>query len=130
MPTLLDAVDLEHPGRMDGHSLLPLLGGDRGWRDYVHGECSDVPTLGSGQQYITDNRYKYIWYPGKGNEQLFDLNSDPCELHDIVHAVESGGELERLRSILVSELQGRPEGFVRKGRLVRLDGPTAPCLPQ
>jgi hypothetical protein len=33
------------------------------------------------------------------------------------------------RSRLISELEGRPEGFVVNGKLVKLDGPTPSFLP-
>ncbi len=130
MPTLLDAAGVEGPEGMDGRSLIPLLRGQSQWRDYVHGECSEVPTAGTGQQYITDERWKYIWYPGTGQEQLFDLRSDVEELHDLASNPAYNEELKRLRSILVKELEGRPEGFVQDSQLQCLGGPTQPFLEE
>ncbi len=131
MPTLLDAAGAPAPEGMDGQSILPLLRGETGcrWRNHVHGECADVPTLGSGQQYITDQRWKYIWYPGLGSEQLFDLKADPRELHDLARDAQCRSELERLRGVLISEIENRPEGFVKDGRLAQLEGSTPLCLP-
>jgi arylsulfatase A-like enzyme len=129
MPTLLDAAGVDAPDDMDGRSLLPMLRGESGWREHLHGECAAVPTVGSGQQYITDDRWKYIWYPGTAQEQLFDLKNDPQELHDLAGDEDYADELSRLRSILIDEIKDRPEGFVQDGELVQLDGPTSPFLP-
>jgi len=129
MPTLLEAAGADAPEGMDGRSLLPLLRGEGGWRDYVHGECSSVPTLNSGQQYLTDGRRKYVWLPGRGQEQFFDLEQDPREMHDLAADPSRAEEVALWRSRLTEELKGRPEGFVVDGRLVKLDGPTPPYLP-
>lgn len=51
-----------------------------------------------------------------GHEQLFDLEADPQELHDL--AEEEPDVLARHRELLARELAGREEGFVEDGRLV------------
>ncbi len=129
MPTLLEAAGAPAPEGVDGRSLLPLLRGEGGWRDYVHGECSAVPTLNSGQQYVTDGRRKYVWLPGCGQEQFFDLEADPRELHDLAADPTRADEIALWRGRLVAELEGRPEGFVVDGKLAKLGGQTPPHLP-
>ena len=37
-------------------------------------------------QWLTDGRWKYVWFSGDGREQLFDLQSDPQERHDLADA--------------------------------------------
>jgi arylsulfatase len=129
MPTLLDAVGVDAPGSCDGQSLLPLLRGAPLEREYVHGECSEVPTADSGMQYLTDGHRKYIWWPGAGREQFFDLDSDPTEMNDLVGDPACASEIVRWRSRLVRELSGRPEGFTDGRELIVLNGPTAPVVP-
>ncbi len=130
MPTLLDAADADIPDTVEGRSLLPLLRAeDDGWREYLHGECAEVPSLNSGQQYLTDGRHKYIWYPGTAREQLFDLENDPKEMEDLADDPGMRGEIEKWRERLVDELGGRNEGFVKDGKLQRLGGPTPFALP-
>jgi hypothetical protein len=85
--------------------------------------------MGSGQHYITDDRFKYIWYPGIAEEQLFDLKADPMEIHNMAGEPEYVDDLARLRRLLVQELEGRPEGFVRDGELVQTEGDAPFCLP-
>lgn len=129
MPTILDAAGVALPDTIQGRSLLPLLRGQTRWREYVHGECAAVPTLNSGQQYLTDGRRKYCWFPGQGRELYFDLEDDPSEMHDLAGQAGYADEVAEWRRILVGELEGRPEGFVRGGDLQKLDGTTPPFLP-
>lgn len=130
MPTLLDAAGVPVPESVDGRSVMPLVRGESSdWREYIHGECADVPTLNSGMQYMTDGRRKYIWFPGLGREQYFDLESDPCELHDLTGRSEYAAEIAVWRGRLVNELAGRPEGFTNGAKLLPLGNRTPPCLP-
>jgi len=129
MPTLLDAADAPIPETVEGRSMLSLIRGDSDWREYVHGECSSVPTLDSGMQYLTDGRRKYIWLPGPGVEQYFDLENDPNELRDLANEPGSAEEIAYWRGLLVRELEGRPEGFTDGRELKRLGKATAPCMP-
>ena len=129
MPTLLEAAGAAVPGTVEGRSLLPLIRGETDWRPYLHGECSPVPTLNSGQQYVTDGKVKYIWYPGLGQEQFFDLADDPHEMVDLSADPARADEVAHWRSILIRELADRPEGFTDGKTLLKLDGPTPPFLP-
>jgi arylsulfatase len=130
MPTILDAVGVEIPESVDGKSVIPLLRGDRdGWRDYIHGECTPMETINSGMQYITDGKEKYIYYPGRGEEQFFDLVNDPVEMTNLADDPVYADRVALGRSRLISELEGRPEGFVVNGKLAKLDGPTPSFLP-
>ena len=131
MPTLLDAAGVTPPQGMDGRSLLPLLCGETSeWRPHVHGECAIVPSMGSGMHYLTDGKTKYVWYPGTGHEELFDLEHDPRELVNLAtRATDAAALLERWRGVMVKELDGRPEGFVRGGELAITGGDSPRCLP-
>ncbi|MBD3240518.1 MAG: arylsulfatase [Chitinivibrionales bacterium] len=130
MPTLLDAAGAEIPDTVDGSSMLPLLGNKKvQWREYLHGECSQVPTLGSGMQYLTDGHRKYIWYPGTGGEHFFDLDNDPREMHNLAQEPSRAKELAMWRERLVAELTGRAEGFTDGKSLKVLGKATLPYLP-
>jgi len=130
MPTLLDAAGAAIPESVDGASLLPVVRDESAaWREYVHGECSAIPSLHSGMQYLTDGKRKYIWHPGIGQEQYFNLEEDPRELHDLAGDAMFADEIARWRGILIRELEGRPEGFT-DGRVLQILGnDTRPCLP-
>jgi arylsulfatase A-like enzyme len=125
MPTLLDLAGLPIPDCVEGQSMLPLARGEGApWRAHLHGEHT---VLGMSLQWVTDGRWKYVWFSGDGREQLFDLQSDPQERHDLAAAGGHAAELGRWRQALVEALQGREEGFVQAGRLVP-GRPVQPCL--
>ncbi len=130
MPTLLDAVGADIPDSVDGTSLMPLLRGeDAGWREYLHGECARLESLNSGMQYITDGARKYIYYPGNGEEQFFDLGRDPDEMINEIANPKYADAIQTYRHHLIEELKDRPEQFVKDGKLVPLGGPSPVCLP-
>ena len=77
---------------------------------------------------MTDGRWKYIWRPLDGAEQLFDLDGDPREERDLVREEASHPELLRWRSLLVEQLRLRPEGFSDGEKL--MPGRPYPALPR
>jgi arylsulfatase A-like enzyme len=83
----------------------------------------------SGMQFVTDAEWKYIWFPGAGVEHLFHLADDPREMVDLAADPRYADQLRHWRAALIRELDGRPEGFTDGRQLLRLSGPTAPCLP-
>jgi arylsulfatase A-like enzyme len=113
MPTLLDLAAVDIPPTVEGRSLVPLLRGEssRG-REYLHLECA--PNFHA----LTDGREKYVWLPASGREQLFDLKNDPQELHDLAGEESRRSTLAQWRARLITELEGRPEGFTDGARLI------------
>ena len=85
--------------------------------------------MNSGMQFVTDGRTKFIRYPGTGLEQAFDLSADPQEMVDIAGDPAAQDRIEHLRRIMIRELEGRPEGFVRNGELAITGGPAPSFLP-
>jgi arylsulfatase len=125
MPTLLDCAGLEIPDGVEGRSLLPLARGETPvWRDHIHGEHA---ILGQSPHWITDGHEKYVWLSGTGHEQLFDLDEDPQELHDLARDPSAADRVARWRQVLIEELTGREEGFTDGERLIP-GRPVRPCL--
>jgi len=114
LPTLLDMLGIAIPGSVDGLSLYPLLRGETppAWRPWLHIEHAPH------HQCLTDGREKYIWRPGDGHEQLFDLSSDEGEQHDLAGEAGYASHLACWRERLIERLRHRPEGFVQDGVLV------------
>jgi arylsulfatase A-like enzyme len=106
-PTIVDLSGVRAPGRMDGRSLVPLLGGPPpGWRESFFLEDHGVlGPLGGPIAVISreddGHVYKLVTYTeAPSRTELYDLTSDPWELtnlaEDPAHAV--------LRSSLTAEL--------------------------
>ena len=87
-PTLLEMLGLPPLQRAEGHSLAPVL--------------SDPDAPSAANQFIEFNgqvcgavrmravvsdRCKYVYHPGD-RDQLFDLQADPYELHNLIDEPE------------------------------------------
>ncbi len=120
MPTLLDAAGIPKPDTVTGHSVLPLLRADSNgeWRDAIHGEHAGIYQYDLGVHYLVSERYKYVWWSQTGREQLFDLVSDPTELHDLARTPDAVSLLTPWRRRLIQQLLPRPEGFTDGTRLI------------
>lgn len=109
MSTLLDAAGLEVPEGLDGRSVLPAVRGeDFQGHALIHGEHS---WLGQSVQWLTDGREKYVWFSAEGHEQLFDLEADPQECHDLAADPVDADRVARWRGMLVERLAGREDGL-------------------
>ena len=79
MPTILDLAGVTIPDGLDGRSLLAVMRGQAtSVRETIFGVCR-----GFDHDYLIRGRHKYIRYHKTGEEQLFDLESDPHEMHDV-----------------------------------------------
>ena len=113
MPTLLELANVAIPETVEGKSLVPIMRGESpNWRQHLHIEHAPV------HQTLTDAKEKYSWFVEDGREQLFDLEKDPHELHDLSQESSKKDRMEYWRRELVKQLQGRPEGFVENDTLV------------
>lgn len=119
MPTLLALAGVPAPAPMDGVNLLPALRGEtQSIRAFLHAEHAN--SYGPAQTFhsLTDGRLKYIWRPADGSEQLFDLERDPREEHDLARDPARSAEVAVWRGRMVQQLSGRPEGFSDGSRLI------------
>lgn len=128
MPTILDAAGLDIPESVDGASLLPTLKGQSLNRDWFHGEINSMPTINSGMQYVTNGKFKYVWLPARGQARAFDLVNDPCEQTDVIDDANYNKQIHNAQNFLIDQLANRPEGFVKDGSLIKLEGPTTDDL--
>ena len=135
MPTLLSAAGLPIPETVEGLDLVPVLRGEEGTRrPWLHGEHAPCYSEAQAYHFLTDGHEKYIWRPLDGREQLFDLQADPRELHDLTRIPPTDGArrasvdaaLHRWRQRLIQVLRDRPEGFTDGERL--LPGRPYPAL--
>jgi len=119
VPTVLQALGLPVPThRVEGHSLLPLLHGQApaDWRQFAYSELDYSwrqarITLGKDVQRcrafsLRTERWRYVHWLDEA-EQLFDLQADPQEFHDL--GQDPGTEAVRagLRTQLLDFLAAR-----------------------
>lgn len=126
LPTMLDAAGVTSPIKLDGRSLLDLVA-DRGpaWREYIDLEHEAIFSPKDNAVYspemgwcgLTDGKTKYIHYSWNGDEQLFDLESDPGEERDLSADPGSRKRLQEWRARLVAHLSERGERYVKNGKL-------------
>lgn len=137
-PTVMEAMGLKRPAHMDGQSFLPLLRQEPiPWRDYFlyvyywEQNFPQTPTMFA----LRGNRFKYITYYGLWDaDELFDLENDPQELHNLFfepkHSSEKTAMQERLYDMM-EELGGmqipmnRPRGGQQNKRLRSRDATSA-----
>ena len=110
MPTLLDLAGLEVPSTVEGMSMV----GDKR-RDHLYGEFGEV---GHCSRMIRDQRYKLIWYPVGNVFQLFDLDEDPDEMTNLADEAKHQDTKDKLATLLLDELYGSDEAWIKDGKLV------------
>ncbi len=83
MPSFLDAASIDVPGRLQGLSQLPVWTGQRtAVRDFAICENRHNPEMPHVTSYI-DERYKISVYRHGPHGEIFDLETDPDELHNL-----------------------------------------------
>lgn len=121
LPTFIDLAGGTVPPDMDGKSLCMLVQGKgSGWRKYIDLEHATCYRKENYWCALTDGKIKYVWNFNTGQEQLFDLQKDPMELHDYVSDKKYVARLKELRQAMLEHLSERGEPFVKDGKLVTL----------
>ncbi len=102
LPTMLDCAGIQIPPFCQGRTLRPLLEGrEHDERESVYMELK-IPFKQSHRSVRTrDYLYCAGWTEGEHEEELYDLRSDPHQLHDVAEAPESAGLLADARRELI-----------------------------
>lgn len=116
-PTFAEVCHLTIPSKIDGESILKILGGTADWRTTLSMEHSLEYEPDNAWVAIRDNRYKYVFYTLTGLEQLYDLQKDPYELNSIVGESSAENAYKKLYEALAADLSVRGEKWVKDGKL-------------
>jgi arylsulfatase len=98
VPTILDLMGTDVPSHLQGRSFASALHDPKAWnrrQDVVvewHGEDDKQE---DGRSLVTADGWKLNLYRGNTPE-LYDLNNDPGELHNVIHAVANADRVKRL----------------------------------
>ena len=119
LPTFLEVAGKGRDGDgLDGRSLLSLVEGKRGaWRKQLDLEHDVCYHPGNHWNALTDGRWKYIFQARDGEEQLFDLKSDPGEERDLAGDSRHSQTLRHWRAKMVEHLSERGDAWVNAGKL-------------
>ena len=96
-PTLCDLIGTNTPDSVEGTSLVSALNnGDEQVRDTLFSAYREW------QRMVKDNRFKLIEYAvnGRRTTQLFDLENDPLELHNLADDKAHASKVADLRETL------------------------------
>lgn len=110
MPTLLELAGVPVPDTVEGTSLLT---DER--RDHIYGEHWEGDFA---NRMVRDSRYKLIYYPVGNSFQLFDMQEDRREEHDLSESAEHATIRGRLTDLLIDHLYGVDLEWLRDGQLV------------
>ncbi|MGO1768543.1 MAG: sulfatase family protein [Microbacterium sp.] len=102
-PTVLELAGLEPPEWMEARSLLPAVtGGEYEGRRYVFSEHARdfILTETELMTMVRDDRWKLVEFTDDERGQLFDLESDPNEEHDLWFAEEHADVRLRLHEAI------------------------------
>ena len=116
MPTFLDMAEVDVPDKVDGCSLLPLLRGETppDWREDIFAEHHGYEPALCTIRMVQTQKWKYIYNPCSEDE-LYDLESDPGELHNLAPKLGYKHVLRRMKNRMVKWLRDTNDGIVNDG---------------
>jgi arylsulfatase A-like enzyme len=110
MPSLCALAGIDIPATAEGTSVLS----DKK-RDWIYGELwEDKRTT----RMVTDGKHKLIYYGYDNKLQLFDLQIDPCEMHNYINDHKYEKVKEQLCKILIENFYGDDLFMLKDGGLV------------
>ncbi|MBL7644692.1 MAG: arylsulfatase [Candidatus Hydrogenedentes bacterium] len=117
LPTFIDAAGTTAPQPLDGRSMLDVIRGADDWRTVIDLEHDICYSPDNHWSALTDGSTKYIFHARTGEEQLFDLDTDPGETKDLARDPAHWEKLSLWRRRLIAHLEPRGEAWVKDGRL-------------
>lgn len=122
MPTLLDLCGIDIPEHVEGISLLS----DQ-THSCIYGEIGEDC---AATRMLHDGRYKLIYYPYGNRTQLFDVENDPKELHDLACEPQHESRVKVMQRELIRFLHDGDRAWVRGTELVGTQVLIPPASPK
>jgi N-acetylglucosamine-6-sulfatase len=111
-PTILSLAGIDVPDRMEGESFKPVLTNpySLGREAWLYEYFKDYPYRYPPHYAVRTDTHKYIVYDGRKKPELFDLVSDPKEMHNL-YGTPGGEEM-------LPYLEAKLNGFLDQYDLV------------
>ncbi len=94
-PTAVEMAGLTIPKSVQAPSVAPLIRGEKDVAyDTIYGAYRHF------QRMIRSQEYKLIYYPMIKRTQLFNMKSDPLEMHDLSHMTEHAARIQTMMAQL------------------------------
>lgn len=100
-PTMLEAAGVKVPADMQGRSFLPVLRGDapKNWRTAMYYRYYHPGDHNVAAHYgVRSQRYKLIYFNKLNQWELYDLEKDPVEMHNLYADRSYAGVVTKLKS--------------------------------
>jgi arylsulfatase A-like enzyme len=112
--TVLAGAGLEVPTECDSVSLLSAATHpEQRFREYTVGQFSGFDVRGLySQRLIVANGWKYVFNPG-GIDELYNLNDDPAELHNLVKSTTAENMKHKLVKLLYNDMEKNSDPLVQ-----------------
>ena len=111
-PTVCELSGTPVPATVEGRSLVPVLQGQANQvYEYVFGCFQQFSRM------VRSDRWKYIYYPHIDKVQLFDLKSDPHEIHDLSRVPDHAEIAADLRTRLFAWMRDNKDASAQQGQL-------------
>jgi N-acetylglucosamine-6-sulfatase len=106
-PSLLEMAGLPVPETMEGRSFLPALlsGSSPGRRAWLYEYYADFPFRVPSCHAVRTKEHIYIEFEGRRGRELYDLQADPRQKNNLIHADE-GREIARGLKAMLEVFKG------------------------
>lgn len=113
MPTFLDIAGVQEPPKTDGASLLAFLRQDEPLppRKKVLAEFNGYESTLVTMRMVRTEKWKYVYNPF-AEDELYDEESDPAELHNLCPLPAFANVLRRMRALMYDTLKDAGDSIV------------------
>lgn len=119
--TLLEAAGAGRPESFVGEDLIAMANGERP-REVITSQYYGTESGAYSMRMIRDDRYKFVYHPVGDCHELYDLETDPGELHNQIDNPALADHLSVLKARLWDEMKAQGDRLANSWTAVELKG--------